>query len=176
MHMLYIVLSCTANLQMCAKTHNARVCTVTNDTRYVNTTHATDTAQRGTHDKPRTTAHDTRHTTHSTRHTTHDIHMQRPNRADNKNKNWGDARIELATSCTLSKNHTTRPITQAGVHCARIVIHFHIHCVMFKRQLSVEDETRIVSPSMGPGTEAALAQSGRGSIFTGCRPRLCVFE
>ena len=23
----------------------------------------------------------------------------------------GDARIELATSCTLSKNHTTRPIT-----------------------------------------------------------------
>ena len=26
-------------------------------------------------------------------------------------KMWGDARIELATSCTLSKNHTTRPIT-----------------------------------------------------------------
>ena len=26
-------------------------------------------------------------------------------------KVWGDARIELATSCTLSKNHTTRPIT-----------------------------------------------------------------
>ena len=24
----------------------------------------------------------------------------------------GDARIELATSCTLSKNHTTRPITR----------------------------------------------------------------
>src|SRR5579872_6441544 len=28
-----------------------------------------------------------------------------------KEKKWGDARIELATSCTLSKNHTTRPIT-----------------------------------------------------------------
>ena len=28
-----------------------------------------------------------------------------------KNSTWGDARIELATSCTLSKNHTTRPIT-----------------------------------------------------------------
>ena len=27
-------------------------------------------------------------------------------------KKGGDARIELATSCTLSKNHTTRPITQ----------------------------------------------------------------
>ena len=27
-------------------------------------------------------------------------------------KKRGDARIELATSCTLSKNHTTRPITQ----------------------------------------------------------------
>jgi hypothetical protein len=26
-------------------------------------------------------------------------------------KKGGDARIELATSCTLSKNHTTRPIT-----------------------------------------------------------------
>ena len=26
-------------------------------------------------------------------------------------KKWGDARIELATSCTRSKNHTTRPIT-----------------------------------------------------------------
>jgi hypothetical protein len=24
----------------------------------------------------------------------------------------GDARIELATSCTLSRNHTTRPITR----------------------------------------------------------------
>ena len=28
-------------------------------------------------------------------------------------KKRGDARIELATSCTLSKNHTTRPITHA---------------------------------------------------------------
>ena len=28
-------------------------------------------------------------------------------------KNGGDARIELATSCTRSRNHTTRPITQA---------------------------------------------------------------
>jgi Tfp pilus assembly protein PilF len=27
-------------------------------------------------------------------------------------KKRGDARIELATSCTLSKNHTTRPITR----------------------------------------------------------------
>ena len=27
-------------------------------------------------------------------------------------KNRGDARIELATSCTQSRNHTTRPITQ----------------------------------------------------------------
>ena len=32
-----------------------------------------------------------------------------------KTKTWGDARIELATSCTRSKNHTTRPITQT--HC-----------------------------------------------------------
>ena len=29
-----------------------------------------------------------------------------------QNKKRGDARIELATSCTLSKNHTTRPITR----------------------------------------------------------------
>ena len=28
-------------------------------------------------------------------------------------KKRGDARIELATSCTQSKNHTTRPITQS---------------------------------------------------------------
>ena len=28
-----------------------------------------------------------------------------------RDQKWGDARIELATSCTLSKNHTTRPIT-----------------------------------------------------------------
>ena len=28
-----------------------------------------------------------------------------------RRKKGGDARIELATSCTLSKNHTTRPIT-----------------------------------------------------------------
>jgi hypothetical protein len=27
-------------------------------------------------------------------------------------KRGGDARIELATSCTRSRNHTTRPITQ----------------------------------------------------------------
>jgi hypothetical protein len=29
----------------------------------------------------------------------------------------GDARIELATSCTLSKNHTTRPITHIRTRC-----------------------------------------------------------
>ena len=28
-----------------------------------------------------------------------------------KKEKGGDARIELATSCTQSKNHTTRPIT-----------------------------------------------------------------
>ena len=27
----------------------------------------------------------------------------------------GDARIELATSCTRSRNHTTRPITQLSI-------------------------------------------------------------
>jgi hypothetical protein len=31
----------------------------------------------------------------------------------------GDARIELATSCTLSKNHTTRPITLVTKKCVR---------------------------------------------------------
>ena len=31
----------------------------------------------------------------------------------------GDARIELATSCTLSKNHTTRPITRVCLHTCR---------------------------------------------------------
>ena len=40
---------------------------------------------------------------------------QAPNRKKTairrKTKKRGDARIELATSCTLSKNHTTRPIT-----------------------------------------------------------------
>ena len=42
-----------------------------------------------------------------------------------KRERGGDARIELATSCTLSKNHTTRPITQFyndGVHT-----HTHTH-------------------------------------------------
>jgi hypothetical protein len=33
---------------------------------------------------------------------------------ENENKNRGDARIELATSCTRSRNHTTRPITRGG--------------------------------------------------------------
>jgi hypothetical protein len=34
-------------------------------------------------------------------------------------KKRGDARIELATSCTLSKNHTTRPITHLERECKK---------------------------------------------------------
>ena len=37
-------------------------------------------------------------------------HMTKKNKK--KRKKRGDARIELATSCTRSRNHTTRPITQ----------------------------------------------------------------
>jgi hypothetical protein len=37
-----------------------------------------------------------------------------PPTGSNQKKKGGDARIELATSCTLSKNHTTRPITQCA--------------------------------------------------------------
>src|SRR6185312_15575828 len=33
----------------------------------------------------------------------------------------GDARIELATSCTQSKNHTTRPITHACL--SAVIVH-----------------------------------------------------
>jgi hypothetical protein len=40
--------------------------------------------------------------------------------ATSKKTKWGDARIELATSCTLSKNHTTRPITQVDKQCVRL--------------------------------------------------------
>jgi hypothetical protein len=36
-----------------------------------------------------------------------------------KKRKGGDARIELATSCTLSKNHTTRPITLVTKNCVR---------------------------------------------------------
>ena len=40
------------------------------------------------------------------------LKLGRKRRKTQKNcKIRGDARIELATSCTLSKNHTTRPIT-----------------------------------------------------------------
>jgi hypothetical protein len=38
----------------------------------------------------------------------------RPTKKYRPSKEGGDARIELATSCTRSRNHTTRPIAQVS--------------------------------------------------------------
>jgi hypothetical protein len=56
-------------------------------------------------------------------------------------KKGGDARIELATSCTLSKNHTTRPITHIRIRAVGNESKMHLSKAWLPCKVQKKDTT-----------------------------------